>query len=168
MRRARRIRLALKARRHGARYARTILQEADRSDIGPALALALVEKESTYRNVFGHDPVSNPAPKGGKVTRRRYLAYKAARQRGMGMQGVGLTQLTWYEFQDRADRYGGCWKPRFQCRVAFELLDGLMRQYGKWDGIRRYNGSGSAAEVYAADLLERREKWQRRLFGGKA
>lgn len=61
---------------------------------------------------------------------------------------VGLT-LTWYAYQDQADRLGGCWEPRFQLRVGFGLLHDLTRRHGLADGIRRYNGSGSAAVAYS-------------------
>jgi hypothetical protein len=71
------------------------------------------------------------------------------------MQGVGPVQLTWWEFQDEADRRGGCWKPAINMEVGFERLAALVRRNGLRDGIRAYNGSGPAAERYADKVLER-------------
>lgn len=121
-------------------------------------ALALVEKESAFKNVFGHDAVRNPI-KGGKVTLIRYRAYKAYRQRGWGMQGVGPVQLTWYEFQDRADQAGGCHKPYASMCVGFQHLKELIQQHGKQAGAAAYNGTGDAADAYGRDWLTRQKKW---------
>jgi hypothetical protein len=123
-------------------------------------ALALVEKESAFANVFGHDPVRNPI-KGGRVTRARYLAYKAYRRAGYGMQGVGPVQLTWYGFQDEADRIGGCHKPYPSLCVGFSNLRAKINQLGKEKGAAAYNGTGEAASAYGRDWLARQEKWHK-------
>ncbi|MDX6632758.1 MAG: hypothetical protein QOG26_763 [Solirubrobacterales bacterium] len=151
-------RYAHKASKHGAHRARLILDEADRTGIMLSLGLALVEQESGFQNVFGHDGVRNPV-RGGPVTKDRYLAYKHYRKAGYGMQGVGLTQLTWYSFQDRADALGGCWKPRWQLRVGFEVLAANIRQHGQHAGIAAYNGSGPAAQHYADQVIARQRAW---------
>jgi len=162
------------ARRHGFKNTRRIMQEARRAGISPALALAMIEQESgNGSNVFGHDRDHRgayifPARDGTvKVTRALYQAYRARRgPKGVGgMQGVGPAQLTWWELQDRADRWGGCWRPRINIRVAFLHLKALQRAHGYGDGIRAYNGSGPAAEAYRRSVLERRKKWHVRLFG---
>jgi hypothetical protein len=89
------------ARRHGVpwRIATALLVGAGEVDgISPALALAVCEQESGFRNVWGHDPEPNGGTSGvgGRVvTKARYAAYKQARGstgRG-GMQGVGPMQL---------------------------------------------------------------------------
>lgn len=139
-----------------------IIEEARFTGLPLSYGIALIEKESGGRNVFGNDPVRNPI-KRGKVTRARYMAYKAFRKAGLGMQGVGPGQLTWYELQDEADRLGGCWKPRLNIRVAFTRLHALTKAHGKRDGARRYNGSGAAAEAYAKDFVLRQERWHDRL-----
>lgn len=158
---ARDLRLARTARRHGARSALGIIRRARDEGIALSLAFALAEQESDFRNVYGHDPVANPAPKGGKVTKRNYRAYKAARKRGLGMQGVGFTQLTWWEFQDEADAIGGCWKIGCQLTIAFRHVRRLIAMYGLADGLRRYNGSGPAAEAYSRSVRARTLKWHR-------
>lgn len=155
---------AARAKRHGMHHALKIAQEARKAGIPYDLAYAVVEQETgTGRNVFGHDVVPNPAPKGARVTRSRYLTYKRARKAGLGMQGVGLTQLTWWELQDEADRHGGCWKPRTQLRVAFRHLRGLLKEHGVPEGLERYNGAGVLAQAYSVSVRERRHKWHRRI-----
>lgn len=124
--------------------------------------LALVEKESEFQNVFGHDQVANPV-KGGRVTRLRYMAYKRARKAGKGMQGVGYTQLTWYAFQDQADTLGGCWKAYPNLVVGFGNLKRLINLSGKQNGAAAYNGTGDAAEAYGRDFVHKQEAWHRRV-----
>jgi hypothetical protein len=150
--------LAHKAKAHGARYSLRIVLEARRADIPISLGFALVEQESGFSNVFGHDPTIFQGA--GKVTKSKYLEYK--RQRGTPgrkMQGVGPCQLTWWTYQDRADRYGGCWVARHNIRVAFEDLAELMKQHGRREGLKRYNGSGVAADRYATSVLRRQQRW---------
>lgn len=156
-------RAALIAKRHGIGYALLAVREADKlRHVSRSLALAMLEQESRGRNVFGHDPVANPAPKGGKVTKSRYLRYKAARAR-QGMQGVGPLQLTWWEFQDAADRRGGCWKPSANIAEGLSRLDALISHYGYAGGIRRYNGTGPAADAYSRSVRTKAQAWAKRL-----
>lgn len=151
---------AAKAKRYGARYSYRIAIEARRAGIPVSLGFALIEQESNFRNVFGHDPTIFIGA--GNVTKQKYLAYK--RQRGHShMQGVGPAQLTWWEFQDVADKYGGCWNPTYNIRVAFEHLATLVRSRGNRDGIKAYNGTGPAADRYASQVLAKMEKWRKRL-----
>lgn len=165
--RASRLRYARIAKKHGMSYARTIADEASKAGLPISLGFALAEQETTTcRNVFGHDPVRNPAPKGGKVTKDRYLAYKRWRKQGLGMQGVGPLQLTWYATQDAADRLYkgfGCAVVRYNLRVGFRTLAALIRTYGYVDGIRRYNGSGPAATAYSRSVRSKATKWHNRL-----
>src|SRR6185369_12112647 len=77
-----------------------------------------------------------------------------------GPQGVGPCQLTFGPFQDRADAAGGCWDWRANCRVGFRILAELIDHYGESDGFARYNGSGPAADRYAADAMTRLTRWR--------
>ena len=86
------------------------------------------------RNVFGHDPTVFAGA--GKVTRSKYLAYKHVRQRTGEMQGVGPMQLTWWSYQDRADRLGGAWKPYPNMLVGFRHLAELHHATGSWTAGR--------------------------------
>jgi hypothetical protein len=155
---ARDLRLAAKARANGARYSLRILDEARRAGIPASLGFALVQTESGFKNIFGHDPTIFVGA--GAVTKDKYLRYKALRGHTR-MQGVGLTQLTWWATQDEADKRGGCWVPRVQLRVAFEHLAALIKQFGPVEGIARYNGSGPAARRYSQLVRERADEWHR-------
>lgn len=157
-------------RAFGIRNSRRIIEEARAVGIGPALAAAMIEKESgNGENVWGGDRAPNGGTTGWrfrKVTKENYLAYKHRRgNRGQGgMQGVGPMQLTWWELQDAADKAGGCWVPRVSIRTAFKHLALLIAAYGEEEGILRYNGKGLAAEAYARDVLRKRARWRKRLF----
>jgi hypothetical protein len=155
------LRLARKLRKAGFQNSLRTIWEARRADLPLSYALAFLEKESGKgHNVFGSDPVRNPI-KGGTVTKSRYLAYKAYRKKGLGMQGVGPMQLTWYTYQDQADALGGCWQPKYNMRVGFTHAAGLIKKYGKFKGAAHYNGAGPRAEAYARDWLSKQQKWHR-------
>jgi hypothetical protein len=155
----------LRARRHGARYARKLIEEAAREGVRLSLAFAICEQETGFRNVFGHDPTIYVGA--GQVTKRKYLAYKRARGTRR-MQGVGPMQLTWWATQDLADHEGGCWRPRFNIRIGLRQLHDNIATHGQHAGIAAYNGSGPAAERYAASVEQKQQKWHRILTGGKA
>jgi peptidoglycan hydrolase-like protein with peptidoglycan-binding domain len=148
--------------------------EAARAGLRLEFAAALLEKESAGgHNVFGHDRDRSgryiyPARDGTvKVTKELYLDYKRRRiaSGNKAMQGVGPCQLTWFSFQDDADKEGGCWKPQINMRVGFRRLAGLMRTHGDAVGARMYNGSGDAAEAYSVDLRKKAAAWKARLDG---
>jgi hypothetical protein len=155
----------LRAKRAGARYPRKIIEEARREGVGLALAFAVCEQETGFRNVFGHDPTIFAGA--GRVTRRKYRAYKRARGTTR-MQGVGPMQLTWWATQDLADREGGCWRPRFNIRIGLRQLAQNIRAHGETQGIAAYNGSGPQAQAYARSVLVRRGRWRNILHGGRS
>ena len=159
-------RLIERLREHGVLRPQAVAEEAKRAGLPLPLACALLEKESGGgRNVFGHDPTIFVGA--GEVTRAKYAEYKRRRvaSGNRQMQGVGPCQLTWWQFQDTADREGGCWRPEVNMRVGFRHLAALMKQHGEADGARRYNGSGPAAEAYSRDLLAKARTWEARLAG---
>lgn len=125
-------------------------------------AAALVEQESgNGRNVWGSDAVDTGGvySKGAPVTREGYLNYRALVDQGrIGSQGVGPCQLTSRGYQVAADAIGGCWQPRANMIIGFKALADLMRQHGD-DGIRRYNGSGPAAERYRISVQSKATLW---------
>lgn len=127
-----------------------------------SMACAMLQMETNGANVFGHDPVRRGQVFGGRVTRARYLFYKA-RRRALGNQGVGPCQLTSTFLQDDADRRGGCWKPLHNMEVGFLFLRGLYQKHGTAQlAFQFYNGSGAAAVHYgdvAANLVG---VWHRR------
>ena len=145
--------------------------------VGPALAVAVLEQESGGKNVWGHDPTIfiggfdrknnrywTTRLRRGYVNERGYREYK--KQRGPtgrgGMQGVGPMQLTWWEFQDGADRAGGCWKPPVNIAYGLKRLNDLIAAHGFREGIKRYNGTGPAADRYATMVIARTLKWRKR------
>lgn len=155
--------LAHRARRHGAHHAWKIVVEARRARIHVNDAFALVEQESNFRNIFGHDP-GGPFP-GLKVTRDRVDALLRHVDNGGTSNGVGLTQLTWPPFIRQADKMlGGAANPRNQLIVSFNTLARLQRQYGRHNGFVHYNGGGSAAEQYADVMMLRAQKWSHILW----
>lgn len=117
-------------------------------------ASVLVQESGGGRNVFGHDPTIF---RGGQVNQRSYAAYKKARVASGNrlMQGVGPCQLTYWTYQDKADALGGCWKPLPNMLVGFGLLADLVRRDGLHAGVKAYNGSGAAADLYADAVLKR-------------
>jgi hypothetical protein len=156
--------LSAAIRAHGGRYAKELVREAQRSRVPLALACAIVEKETGFQNVYGHDPVRNPvkSPPGGllAVTHANYRDYLGHRRGGLGNQGVGPMQLTSPGLQDRADVLGGCWLPGPNIRVGLEFLAGNIKRLGLRPGVVAYNGSGPAAQRYAADVLARARAWE--------
>ncbi len=150
-------------RDHGIVFPTRTLKAARAADLGLAIACAILDQESDGGyNVFGHDPTIYQGA--GWVTRDKYLAYKRERDRlsYRRMQGVGPTQLTWWEFQDRADALGGCWRPYINMLVGFRLVKAYVRAYGERVAFARYNGSGPY-DPYAESVLARVKTWRSRL-----
>jgi hypothetical protein len=154
-----------------------LLMEARDAGLSQSLGLALRTQETGIKgdgNVFGHDPTIFV---GGhdkrhnktytKVTKTAYLAYKAQRgpRGGGGMQGVGPLQLTYYTFQDEADRLGGCWVAAVNYRVGFRDLAHLIRMTGsERKALATYNGGASNPNFdYAASVLKHKAFWHRKL-----
>lgn len=157
--------LAWRARRAGAKHSLRIIWEARAAGIPVSLAFALVEQESGFRNVFGHD-LGGLFP-GQPVTRRRVKALLEHVRAGGGSNGVGLTQLTYPPFIRQAEACGGAHCPKYQLRVGFGVMRNLLREHDrKRDAYAAYNGTGRAAELYAAQLRDRQEKWHKILTKG--
>lgn len=151
--------LARRANRHGAKYALRIVWEARRAHVPISLAFAIVEKESGFKNIVGHDP-GGPHP-GVKVTRQVVRDILASRT----SNGVGLTQLTYKPLIREAEGMGGAHLPKYQLRVGFHELGRLIKSYGLHAGMVHYNGSGPAALAYANDLAARARRWHHYLEG---
>ncbi len=134
----------------------------------------LTQESGGGRNEWGHDggtifaggyDALHKKEWGETVTKEAYLEYR--RQRGVagagGMQGVGPTQLTWWAFQDEADRLGGCWLPLPNMKVGFADLAHNVRRYGLPAGVASYNGTGAAAKRYATEVLARAQEYAKAL-----
>lgn len=140
---------------------------AARTGLPLALACALLDQESGGgQNIWGHDAVATGGmyTKGAPVGVTSYKNYRALADIGsIGRQGVGPCQLTSKEWQDAADARGGCWDPSANMLAAFSGLVTMVNKYGLPDGVRRYNGSGPAAEAYRDQVLTRYRAWTDRL-----
>ncbi len=159
--------LAAAIHAHGGRYGRIIVSEARRSGVPVSLVCAVIEKETHFANVFGHDTVTNPVKSPPRpapdleVTKARYRKYLEHRKLGQGNQGVGPMQLTSPGLQDRADELGGCWRPGPNIRVGVEFLAANIQRLGRKPGIQAYNGA--SGDAYATAVLALEERWRERL-----
>lgn len=153
------------AKRYGMQNSLRALWEARDAGVSPALAMAILEQESSGHNVFGHDPTIFKGA--GEVTKAKYLRYREMRRDSGNrmMQGVGPMQLTWWAFQDGADRMGGTWVPKYNLRYGYRRLAALITEHGLWAGVQRYNGSGEAAVRYRKAVESKYEKWHTLLHG---
>jgi murein DD-endopeptidase MepM/ murein hydrolase activator NlpD len=159
--------LAAAIRAHGGRYEDIIIAEARRSKVPVSLVCAVIEAESSFTNVFGHDPVRNPIKSlhghpNLVVTEALYKSYVHHRDNGEDCQGVGPMQLTAKFLQDRADALGGCFKPAPNIRTGVERLGVLLKERGSMHGaLVGYNGS----TAYADAVIKLQRVWHTRLEG---
>lgn len=143
------------------RTARAIKHAARRVGTADDIAFALVEQESDFEHIFGHDP-GGLFP-GKYVTRRRYRKLQASlRSGGGGANGVGLTQPTYPPYILDHD---GLWRKRANVAFGLTVLKSLHREYGTWrEALAVYNGGPSNPQWdYAAEVLARKRKWHERL-----
>jgi hypothetical protein len=137
----------------------------------PVACSILTQETGGGRNEWGHDPTifiggydaKNKKNWGETVTKAAYTEYK--KQSGYtgsgGMQGVGPCQLTYYGYQNAADKIGGCWNPLPNMKIGFTTLAASIRRNGLHDAIRAYNGVGPAAERYATTVIARAEAYSK-------
>jgi hypothetical protein len=154
-------------RRNGGRYEDHIIAASREFSVPVALICAVLERETHFTNVFGHDAVRNPVkspPNANRpVTEALYRQYLGFRRQGLGCQGVGPMQLTSAFLQDAADKRGGTWKPGPNIHVGVAYLATCIRQGGGVrGGLTRYNGSSAYADA-VAPLYAR---WQQTLGSG--
>jgi hypothetical protein len=125
--------------------------------------LAMLENESTGRNIFGGEGTACPAEwYEQEVTEERYVVYRDRRDRGETPNGVGPTQITDPSLQIEAQELGGCWIPRNNMDVGFAFLHQLIEAHGPEEGFRSYNGSGPAAVAYGERAMRWAEIWHAR------
>jgi hypothetical protein len=144
-----------------------IISAAKEARLSLADACALVEVESGGRNIFGADPGGPFAHE--PVTRelvQRLINQRGYRVGNAPMQGVGLTQLTWYTFVLDAEERGGAHIPLNQCLVGFNLLRTYLQMYPRERAIASYNageGNWMAGRAYAAQFMAKATAWEDRL-----
>lgn len=162
--RRRDLQLARRAKRAGAKHSLRIILEARRAGIPISLAFALVEQESNFENIFGHD-AGAWRPRNGKVTRASVKELLRRVSLGGASNGIGLTQLTWPGYIRMADaRPGGAARVANQLRVGFTILSSHIHASGTRGGLARYNAGDPwslQGRRYAASVLDRQKKWHR-------
>lgn len=147
-----------------------VARVADDVGMDLALALAVIEQESNCRRVMGCD-------KGNVGDRPPYCNQEATRERVQrlitassfkttGMNGIGLPQMTWWEFTLRAEKMGGAHIPEFQLRVCLGDLAQMLGNYGLDQALGRYNAGSNWRTVYAKyinPVKNRQAAWKKRL-----
>lgn len=152
----------VRAYTNGIKVPYQAMKASDATGVPFHVLCAFLEQESSGgENVFGHDPTIFAGA--GRVTKKKYLAYKKQRDADLThrkMQGVGPMQLTWYEFQDRADLLGGCWRPYINILVGAQLLKEYKDSGKTWAEVAtRYNGSSD----YGKEVAYKITKWKSKL-----
>lgn len=136
-------------------------------------AVLLVKESGGGRNVWGSDGVDTGGAyvKGAAVTPDAYARYRGlVETRRIGRQGVGPCQLTAADFQQQADRLGGCYRWEINVKIGFSLLASHIARFGERDGFKAYNGGAGSvghavpqADVYAAQSMALLGTWRLRL-----
>lgn len=154
--------LANIAKEHGANFSLRIVIEARDKDIPISLGFALIQQETGFQNIYGHDPTIYVGA--GPVTAHNYHAYKKVRgpHGEGGMQGVGPGQLTWWAIQDEADKRGGCHETSHNISTSFDVLAALIRKHGYVNGVAAYNGDGARAARYSRIVRASATVWHAR------
>lgn len=159
----------------GGNYGARLAMEANAQGVPVSVLCAICEQETGFANVFGHDRKANGRPSGipkrwmgTNVTKSKYQWYKI-RRRFLGAQGVGPFQLTNPDFQDEADRDGGCWVVSVNIATATRILADLFAKYRNWKAVYAVYNSGNTTSqqgrVYAGEVHARQQKWHRVLGG---
>ena len=141
------------------KFAKLIIAEAERQDMGLPLAFSLFEQESNFEVIYGGDygPVDGPPFYHIEVTKRNYLRefrpYVSSTHRS---NGVGLGQITYYTY---ISMYRGLWKPRVQIRRSLEILKDNIIRLGLDAGVNAYNGDPTGG--YGREVLGRVDRWKK-------
>lgn len=141
-------------------HAEAMVEEAKGENIEIALAAALCQQESAFKNMFGCDWGPGVAFCHGEVNKERALQLRG----GGKANGVGWTQLTSFDLVDAANKEGGVWEVRNQCRIGFRVLHGHIERMGERTGIGAYNGGeGNPQLDYADSVLGLKQVWDQRV-----
>ena len=126
------------------------------------VAVALLEKESGGRNVWGNDTGGMLAGFHRPVNEWTYKAFRHEVKRGRTSNGVGPCQITWPGFFDQMEKRGlKPWVAMDNMIFGFELLKSYHDASGSWiDAGERYNG----ARAYGVDLDARITRWRARIL----
>jgi hypothetical protein len=137
-----------------------IIAEARHRGVPISLAFGLIEQESAFRHIFGHD--GGGAFPGQAVTKARVKALIASRR----WNGISLTQLTWHGYVSIAERDGGAHKASVCIATGMDILGDLVKQHGQFNALRIYN-DGNTTSVkglnYARSVVRRASRYHRAL-----
>jgi hypothetical protein len=114
-----------------------IVAAANAEHVSAAVLMALVEQESAFQFIFGHD-AGGPFP-GQRVTKRRYRELVAHVRAGGTSNGVGYVQATWGPALEESP---GLWKPKANLRWGARFQRGLGLSE---TGFNAYNGDPTGA-----------------------
>jgi hypothetical protein len=134
-----------------------IAAAANAQRVAAPVLFALVEQETGYQFIFGHDIGGLFA--GQKVTRKRYrqLQVHLRATHGPGANGVGFVQATYWSF---IVNDGGLWRPKHNLRWGAEYQRSLIvSEGGREAGFNAYNGDPSGA--YGAARLQITESYEK-------
>lgn len=156
-------------------HGKAIVAEARATGLDLAEACGLVEQESNGKNIFGGDAGDvgdTPPYYHQEVTRERVQALRAGGSYTYGMNGVGLTQLTWWTLVEDAEALGGAHLPENQCHVGFALLKRYLDTYSRYEALGAYNAGEDnralgVSNGYAAGLDAKVAAWRTYLAGVK-
>ena len=133
-----------------------IIVEARRYGVPISLAFAVVEQESNYRHVFGHD--GGGAFPGQAVTKTRVQWLIKTKR----WNGISLPQMTWHGYVFEAERDGGAHRIPVVVATGMRILGDLVRANGTLNALRLYNdGNTTSAKGlrYARQVQARQARY---------
>jgi hypothetical protein len=156
-------------RARGLANGAAIYDSAQSAGLGLPAACALMEKESSGRNVYGHDAGGALSGYPAAVDESNFAVFLWLVNSGTPSNGVGPCQLTYPGFFDQMAAEGlKPWVAGDNMLFGFRLLQGYFaaaRKAGSkqpWvDAGTRYNGSA----IYGHDLAVRITSWSDTLAG---
>jgi hypothetical protein len=132
------------------------------------LGLAILDKESRGRNVYGHD-VGGAMSGAGEVTEANYREFRRLVDAGHKSNGVGPMQITYRGYFPMADNEGlRLWVPAenmlFGCRIlaralTVQLAKGKPLADAFWETARAWNAGATGGQAYAHDALSKARTW---------
>lgn len=153
----------------GIANAQHIIRAANDTGLPLGIAVALIVKESSGQNIYGHD--AGGAMWGrGVVTRENFLnEFLPAVLAGHVSNGVGPCQIT-YPGYFKQNRDYPFWDVYSNCCFGFRIMNGYLHGDYTWQNLyaagARYNsGSPTGAPAYGNSFADLACSWTDRLSG---
>jgi hypothetical protein len=133
------------------------------------LALAMIERESNGKNIYGHDKGGALAGFPLEVNEGNYRVFKWMIDSGYTSNGVGPAQLTYKGFFDAMEGRGQKpWVAAESTTYGVQLLFGYYKQaradgLGIHDSIKKAGTRYNGAAAYGDGLLKGALKWKERV-----